>query len=481
MKQFTSPHALAHCDPSVGVLLALSGGADSRALLHLLAADAGKHGYALHLAHVHHGIRGLEADRDEQRCRDLAAVYGCPIHVLHADIPALAKETGESLEMVGRRVRYDYFTKLMREHGLSLLATAHHADDHAETVLMRLLVGTSTTGLGGISPVQPFGNGYLVRPLLCATRADILAYCQSHALAYATDSTNADTAYLRNRIRAELMPVMEQIVPHPQAQLLRAGQLLREDDELLRSLSDRAFADAQVDGGALRIDALRSQPFPLQRRMLLRLIRDRLPDARIDACHMQALLSLVAAGHGMTDLPGNLRATADGSTLYLQTKQAQPLPPISLHLPLCEGVHHIDDLGVTLTVQKLPAQSDDFGDHVTKNQIFLKNPQKVYNPFIHDTLTFDTIQSDAYFRLRRDGDVLRLRGMHRSVRKLQNEIGMPPSLRCRLPMLCDGDGVLWLPFVGRRDAPPPTASSHIPSQCRYRITIDITTAPDFHS
>ena len=175
MKQFISPHTLAALPPTSGVLLALSGGADSRVLLHLLAADAKKHGYPLHVCHVHHGIRAVEADRDEQRCRDLAAVYGCPVHVLHADVPALAKQSGESTEMVGRRVRYDHFATLMREHGLPLLATAHHADDHAETLLMRLLVGTSTTGLGGISPIQPFANGDLVRPLLHATRAEILS------------------------------------------------------------------------------------------------------------------------------------------------------------------------------------------------------------------------------------------------------------------------------------------------------------------
>ena len=471
MKQFTSPHALAHCNPTAGVLLALSGGADSRALLHLLAADAGKHGYALHLAHVHHGIRGLEADRDEQRCRDLAAMYGCPIHVLRADIPALAKERGESPEMVGRRVRYDYFAKLMREHGLSLLATAHHADDHAETVLMRLLVGTSTTGLGGISPVQPFddGNGYLVRPLLCATRADILTYCQSHALAYVTDSTNADTAYLRNRIRAELMPVIEQMVPHPQSQLLRAGQLLREDDELLRTLSDRAFADAKTDDGALRIDALHSQPLPLQRRMLLRLIRDRLPDARIDACHMQALLSLVAAGRGMIDLPGNLRATVersmtDGHLLHLAEKVKKESPP-PLLLPLSEGTYVLDAYGITLTVELLPPQSGE----PTQSQKMRQNPHNLDNPFICDTRTLDILSDGAYFRLRTDGDVLYTRGMHRSVRKLQNECAIPPSLRCRLPLLCDNEGVLWVPLVGTRDTLP----TDEPPRCRYRITMKI--------
>ena len=469
MKQFTSPHALAHCQPTAGVLLALSGGADSRALAHLLASDAQKQGYRLHFAHVHHGIRGLEADRDEQRCRDLAAIYGCPIHVLHADVPALAKQSGESLEMVGRRVRYDYFAALMREYDLTLLTTAHHADDHAETVLMRLLVGTSTTGLGGIAPVQPFGAGHLVRPLIYATRADILAYCEDNALSYATDSTNADTAYLRNRIRAELIPVIEQMVPHPQLQLLRTGQLLREDDELLRALSDHAFTDAKTDNGALRLDVLRLQPPPLQRRMLLRLIRDRLPDARIDTCHMQALLSLISAGHGMTDLPGSLRATvdattADGCVLRLTDKPPKdtPLPP--LHLPLTVGRHVLDAYGITLTVELLPSQ----GTASAEPQKMQQNPHNLDNSFICDTRTLDILSDGAYFRLRQDGDVLYTRGMHRSVRKLQNERAIPPSLRCRIPLLCDDHGILWVPLVGARDA----AATDAPHR-RYRITMEI--------
>lgn len=463
MKQFISPHMLAALPPTSGVLLALSGGADSRALLHLLAADAKKHGYPLHICHVHHGIRAGEADRDEQRCRDLAAVYDCPVHVLHADVPALAKQSGESTEMVGRRVRYDYFSTLMREYSLPLLATAHHADDHAETLLMRLLVGTSTTGLGGISPVQPFADGYLVRPMLHTTRAEILAYCEKHALAYVTDSTNADTAYLRNHIRAALMPAIEQMVPHPQTQLLRTGQLLREDDELLQTLAAQAFADAITPTGALRLDALRQAPLPLQRRMLLLWIRQSKEDVRIDFCHVQALLALIETGHGMADLPGNLRAKVDGHRLCLTEKSAArtELPP--LHLPLTEGRHELPLHGVTLTVERWI--EDD--EPTPQAQKIRQHPHNLDNSFIRDTRILDILSDGAYFRLREDGDVLLWHGMHRPVRKLQNERAIPPDLRCRVPLLCDDEGILWVPLVGTRDVPITNAAT------RYRITIEI--------
>ena len=468
MKYFTPPHALAHIPPCGGVLLALSGGADSRALLHLLAADAQKQGYPLHLAHVHHGIRDAEADRDEQFCRDLAHIYHCPIHVLHADIPSIVRQTGESAEMAGRRVRYAYFARLMREHDLTLLTTAHHADDHTETVLMRLLNGSSTAGLGGISPVQPFEEGYLVRPLLTATREDILALCKQQSLAYVTDSTNADTAYLRNRIRAELMPVIARIAPHPQQQVLRTSQMLREDDDYLNTCAAQAYEQARTPGGALPLDALRATPPPLRRRMLLRLIRDTQEDVRVDACHLQALCERINAGHGMVDLPGSLRAIANGHTLALQRKLPQDESDTDLCLPLTEGTHDLPQLGMMLIVEQLKADIPPDPDPPESD--FFKNPQNLYTPFIHATRTLDILCNGAHFRLRKEGDTLLLHGMHKKIRKLQNEAGIPPALRQQLPLLCDAQGVLWVPFIGVRDQDPTTTAR----LTRFRIRLQLS-------
>ncbi len=449
MTHFIPPHQLANIVPPQGVLLALSGGADSCALLHLLADDAKNKGYALHLAHLHHGIRGTEADRDESFCRTLASHYGLPLHVDHVDVPSLAKESGESEEMAGRRARYAYFAQLMQQYHLPLLATAHHADDNLETVLVRLVSGSATAGLGGIAPVRPFEGGYLVRPLLQATRAEIEAYCEQNALSYVTDSTNADTAYLRNRLRAEIAPALQSIAPQLQSRLLNTCAALREDDDYLNTLAADLCDKAHTPDDALLLSVLQQAAPPLQKRVLLTALRRLSPDARIQHCHIEALCRLVSQGHGQTCLPSDIRASADGQTLRFLPHQAEPSPlPVSFCAPLQIGTQHLSALDICVTLCQNPT---DGTDNAPTNQENAKNPQNVYNPFIYDTLTFDTISEDAYFRLRQQGDTLLLGGMHRKIRKLQNAAHIPPALRERLPILCDAQGVLWAPFVGARD------------------------------
>ena len=449
MTNFSPPHSMVNIDPCAGVLLALSGGADSCALLHLLAADAKERGYPLHTAHVHHGIRADEADRDEQHCRTLAKQYGLPIHVLHADVPAIAKERGESPEMAGRQVRYDYFVRLMEELSLPLLVTAHHADDNTETVLLRLIGGTATAGLGGIAPVRPFGCGHLVRPLLQVRRAEIEEYCHRNALAFVQDSTNSDTSYLRNRLRAEIVPLLKEISPQLSSHLLSTCQTLREDDDYLTSLAAELHQKAGSPDGALWLSVLQAAPPPLQKRALLMSLRRISPALRLQRCHMDALCHLITVQRGETCLPGNIHAFADGTTLRFASHPMPPCPPpTSFFARLQTGTQTFPSLGICLTLSQNHASS---GKKAATEQENAKNPQNVYNPFIYDTLTFDTISDDAHFRLRQAGDTLLLGGMHRKLRKLQNAAHLPPALRERLPLLCDAQGVLWAPFIGVRD------------------------------
>ena len=166
------PWELADVSPQTPVLLALSGGADSRFLLHVLSKGAERDGFPILLAHVHHGIRGETADRDCEFCLSLAARYGLPIEVLRADVPTLAREHGRGLEEEARAVRYEFFGRLMRERGIHLLATAHQADDLLETMLFRMARGTGGGGLCAIPRVRKFGEGWLTRPLLELTAAE---------------------------------------------------------------------------------------------------------------------------------------------------------------------------------------------------------------------------------------------------------------------------------------------------------------------
>lgn len=454
---FTPPSVLCAYPPDTAMLLALSGGADSRLLLHLCAEVAHKTGAVLRLCHVHHGIRGTEADRDEAFCRALAAEYGLPIDVLRADVPALAKESGESLETAARRVRYDFFASLMREHRIPMLLTAHHATDNAETVLFRMVRGTSLKGLCGIPPVRPFAAAEqadlphppaIVRPLLTWTRADVLEACERLGLAFVADSTNADTAYARNRIRADVLPSLEHLVSRPEDAITRLCASLREDEQLLCSLSAELLASARRDDALCR-DKLASAHPALAKRALCAWLSQMGAESP-ETVHLEALLALCAkSATGQRCSIGGGTVLAEGDLLcFLPDTCAQDAPAVPFCLPLLEGEQADERTGIRASLIPLDEHAA-----VTINS---NDGENVYNPFIRDTLTFDIIipydaDRPLWLRSREDGDRILLRGMHRKIRKLQNERGIPAHWRTRLPLLCDGEDVLWAPGIGLRD------------------------------
>jgi tRNA(Ile)-lysidine synthase len=212
------------------VVVGVSGGADSIALLHGLRALGRDHDHPLrlHVAHLHHGIRGADADADAAFVESLAADLGLPCIRDHVDIPKLhAREPG-SREELARRERYRFFERAAARCGADHIAVGHHADDQAETVLHRIVRGTGLRGLAGMAPVRTLRGVEgcrLVRPLLCVTRKEILAYLESGGMAYRTDATNADRDLTRNRIRGELLPELARDYnPRVRAALVRLAE-----------------------------------------------------------------------------------------------------------------------------------------------------------------------------------------------------------------------------------------------------------------
>ena len=187
------------------ILVALSGGADSVALLRVLLSL----GYTCECAHCNFHLRGLESDRDEAFVRQLCEKQGIPLHVTHFDTSAYAKEHHISIEMAARELRYEWFEHIRKEIGASAIAVAHHRDDSVETFLLNLMRGAGINGLKGI----PVKNGLIVRPLLSVSREDILDYLQAIHQDFVTDSTNLEDEYIRNKIRLNILPVMKEVNP----------------------------------------------------------------------------------------------------------------------------------------------------------------------------------------------------------------------------------------------------------------------------
>ena len=430
---FVSPHALAGVSPDAAVLVAFSGGPDSRTLLHLLAADAAQKGYRLYAAHVNHGIRGEEADRDEAFCQSVADGYGIPLFVCHADVPALAEQTGQSIETAAREARYAFFEELLAKHGIPLLAMAHNADDNLETVMFDLLRGCGLDGLCGIPPVRPMQNGMLVRPLLAVDREAILDFCREQALDYVTDSTNTDTQYTRNRIRAELIPALRAMDPSVSARMTRTCTSLRADAEHLRQEAEALLAWHR-QGFSLPITSVCDAPRAIAARALMLLFREFTDGIALEQCHVQALLSLAeqARPHSSLSLPNGRVAIIENGRLCLENQKSKATPA-DYCVTLCEGQNEISQADCEIVMGTS------------------QNAKNVYKKAIRMYFASDKIVGSIVARNRRAGDKILAGGMHKDVRKLLCEKKISLAWRNRLPLLCDENGILAIPSVAIRD------------------------------
>lgn len=299
------------------VLCAVSGGRDSMCLLHYLHAVGPDCGFTVAAGHFNHQMRG-QADADEEFVRRFCAVREIPFYTAAAPVYEKAGEWNLSVEETGRRLRYEFLERTAEAIGAEYIATAHHALDNAETVLLNLLRGTGSEGLGGIPPVR----GKFVRPLLQTSRAEIEDYCAAHGLSFVEDETNRDTHYARNRLRLELWPQMETINSNLTAALGRTAAIVRAESGYLDELAQSLLPD---EGLTVSLEALRAVPEVLRRRML-RLMLQRLPTGKKDvsAAHIAAMLDLAEKGRGMLALPDGARITCEEGEMAFSVVQDVP-------------------------------------------------------------------------------------------------------------------------------------------------------------
>lgn len=315
-------------------IVGVSGGPDSLCLLHILHALASELGVRLHVAHLHHGLRAAEADADAAFVQEIAAAWGLPCTVERADVAALAVQTRASLEEAARAARYAFLGRLAQQLGAPVVAVGHHADDQAETVLMHFLRGSGLAGLRGMQPIGPLpvagvSGGVcqvpsakrqvsavrqnLIRPLLFTARADIAAYCAEQGLTPRTDRSNEDTTFFRNRLRHELLPLLESYNPQVRRVLSHTAAVLADDYEILRADLLAAWPAIVLEESASRLlldlAAWRSLPTALQRGVLREAIHHLRASLRnVGYVHVDNALSLLregTAGERMT-LPAGL-------------------------------------------------------------------------------------------------------------------------------------------------------------------------------
>ena len=252
------------------ILVGLSGGADSVCLTHILYTLGERMGLTLYTAHLNHGIRGAEAERDEMFAEEFSRQLGIECFVKHADVKSCARLTGESEELCGRRLRYEFFDELCEKHGIDKIATAHNKNDNAETILMNFIRGSSLAGLCGI----PVRRDNIIRPVLCLTRDEITEYIDKNNLKYVTDSTNLEEVYTRNKIRRRLMPEIESdFNPNFISAVVRNSENLQKDRELLDALANEAYEKCGND-----IELLGKQHIYVRHRIIYKMLGECIAD-----------------------------------------------------------------------------------------------------------------------------------------------------------------------------------------------------------
>jgi len=404
------------------VLCAVSGGADSMCLLHVLAGLGEKLGFSLAVAHFNHQLRGRESDRDAAFVAGWCAEQHIPFRLGTGDVTAQA--AGANLEETARTMRYTFLRQAASDLGASRIATAHNADDNAETMLIHLIRGTGLQGLTGIPPRR----GEIVRPLLTVTRSEILAYLAQHGIPHVEDSSNQDLSYTRNFLRQEIMPRLRALNPRLAQRMGESAQSLRLDHTYLTTQAEEVCQKAEPLGEGLTIPvrAIASLPDPIAHRAVRQLLIMLGLREDCTAAHLKAVAALCRAEDspsGFVCLPHGLRARRIYNGLYLG--KFADTPPRLDPVPLC-----------------LDGETCPVGSfwHVLCRPVTC--PAGAVHSRDHFYLAAE-LDGPPVVRSRQTGDVLRPPWRPgKSVKKLMIEAKLPVWTRELIPVLADGQGVL---------------------------------------
>lgn len=427
-------------DRRTPLVVGVSGGADSLALLHLLRTLGFT---ALHAAALDHGLRGDAGAADAAYVRDLCAAWGIPVTVGQAHLDASAP----GVEARARDARYAFLARVAREQGAAHVAVAHHADDQAETVLLHLLRGAGLRGLRGMALTAPLPGApdlTLVRPLLDVARADLLAYCDAHGITPRHDATNADVSYLRNRLRHDLLPRMAAINPQVSRGLVRLSRHAARDDDYLEAERDRLTADAITrTPGAIRLprDRFTGLHPALQHRHLYWAAAALKPGTEPGADLIAQAVALALAGRVGTraDLSAGLCLRVDYDAVVVEVADADPLADADRPLIAADAEIPVTVPGVTPINPHWSLVIELAADGRDGLRLTIPDGARVS------------------LRTRRPGDRFAPRGLngrHQTMKKWMIDHQVPQRLRAHVPLLIVDERIAAVLFG------PPYAASH---------------------
>ena len=405
------------------VLVALSGGADSVALLRILLSL----GYRCHGVHCNVHLRGEESNRDERFVTELCHTLGVPCEVVHFDTLAYAAERKVSVEMAARELRYREFERLRQEHHLDVIAVAHHQDDAVETLMLNLIRGAGINGLTGMR----VKNGPIVRPLLCLTREEVVNYLEYLGQPYVTDSTNLTDMYARNKVRLQLLPLMEQINPAAKSNIMQAATHLGEAAVIYNRAMGKACArivTAHADGIDISIEALLATEVPHAH--LFEMLRP----YGFNSAQVTDIFRSLTSEAGQIFHTKDYTLLRDRTQLLVRRRHAEIFEKESYTLPE-EGTLELPD-GTSLTVRHIEPDAN------------WQVPRR------SDVLCLDASRISEPLTLRhpRQGDRFAPFGMRGSklLSDFYTDLKLPHTEKAKQWVLCHGEEIVWA--VGLRSS-----------------------------
>ncbi|MFZ1682603.1 MAG: tRNA lysidine(34) synthetase TilS [Candidatus Zixiibacteriota bacterium] len=414
--------------PHDSVLVALSGGPDSVALLHVLAKLRKELRFSLGAVYVNHLIRVDAAAAEEKFCQKLCDKVKVRLHIVRENIPYLALVQKKGLEETGRDYRYKVFESMASHHGYTRVALGHHRDDQVETILFRIIRGTGPSGLQGMAARR----GRIIRPLLSVTKADILAYLKKHRLTYCKDSSNESSEFSRNYIRNKLLPeIRERLNPQVDQAILNLSEIISLEEEHLAQVTERAFDESvkTTTGGKIQLDLNRLEGYPLwlRRRLLRFCLQKSSGSTEVALATVDRLIQFNSKRGKACSLPNRVQATIVEDQLILIGGK-----PIRFSERLVPGKSAIvEQLRIKL--------KSTVAAYRTKKSKWRRQSTRV-------VMDVTKVAAPLVIRSIRAGDKFQPLGL-RGTKKVSDYLTdrkVASLFRDEIPVVCDKEGIIWL-------------------------------------
>lgn len=415
------------------VLVGFSGGKDSVALLYALSRLASYLGITVCAFHLNHGIRGKEADSDMEFSKKFCEKISVPFFSSFVDIPSLCDRDSAGTEAVAREVRYSEFARVAEENGCNKIATAHTASDNSETVIITL---TRNSNVKGIPPVRD----NIVRPILFHTTKEVLEYCERNNLEYVTDSTNSDNNYTRNLIRHKILPEVYSNFPSFDESASRFSAIQRSNNALAERVAQKYLDENPTPMSLQLLEKLASD---IAYYNVLYIMISMFFNIKLSYVQFEDIINLIKMGR-----TGQIVSLSDGSIFK---RGYTSLERVESGLELCDyqidikpGKNEIPQSNFALWLET----PEEYSERISQKN---KNSVKVNKLSKNNLIKYNIITLSLVARSRLPGDTYMCRGINRSVKKFMIDEKIPSDIRSRIPIVCDSDGIIWVPGLGVAD------------------------------